>query len=176
MKSDEKLIGLVAEGDANALRELFDRHSPWVASRLRRNMPASAVEDALQETFVAVWRGAGRYGERGDVGAWIWGIARRQGALWLRKHGRSESELETVWADPAGDPVASIVRRADVDRALASLGPEGHEGRELARLVYFEDQPLADVAAHFGIPEGTVKSRLFKLRRRLRAALVEGGC
>ncbi len=40
------------------LRELFDRHAPWVAARLRRTMPAHAVEDALQETFIAVWRGA----------------------------------------------------------------------------------------------------------------------
>lgn len=81
MKGDEKLMALVAGGDANALRELFDRHSPWVAAKLRRGMPASAVEDALQETFVAVWRGAKGYGERGDVGAWIPGIACRQDAL-----------------------------------------------------------------------------------------------
>ena len=55
---DDELIAAVAGGDDTALRELFNRHSPWVAARLRRVMPPDVVEDALQETFIAVWRGA----------------------------------------------------------------------------------------------------------------------
>lgn len=55
---DETLIAAVAVGDSAALRELFDRHAPWVAARLRRALPVDAVEDVLQETFIAAWRGA----------------------------------------------------------------------------------------------------------------------
>jgi RNA polymerase sigma-70 factor (ECF subfamily) len=61
MMGDEHLIRAVAAGNHRALRELFDRHAPWVASRLRRSMPAYAVEDTLQETFIAVWKGARVY-------------------------------------------------------------------------------------------------------------------
>src|SRR5271165_7365680 len=58
---DDRLIGSVAGGDDAALRELFFRHGPWLATRLRAVMPAADVEDVLQETFLAVWRGAGGY-------------------------------------------------------------------------------------------------------------------
>jgi len=76
---DDALIAAVARGDDVALRELFQRHAPWLAARLRGVLPAAEVEDVLQETFLAVWRGAGRY-RPGSAGGWLWGIARRQAA------------------------------------------------------------------------------------------------
>lgn len=168
---DEELIRAVAAGDHIALRELFDRHAPWVAGRLRRALPVDAVEDVLQETFIAVWRGAGRYRSTGDVGAWIWGIARRQAAMWLRKHGRPELMLPTERAE---DVATTAVQRADLQQALARLGPEGDEQRELVRLVLVEDRAVAEVAEILNIPEGTVKSRVHRLRRRLRGYLSGG--
>lgn len=171
MMGDERLVEAVAAGDGLALRELFDRHAPWVAARLRRTMPAHAVEDALQETFIAVWRGATGYKGEGPTGAWIWGIARRQAALWARKNGRPEIDLEPAESE---DPASAAASGADLDRALAGLGPEGGPQRELARLIFVEDRSVADVAAAMGIPEGTVKSRAYRIRRLLRAALVQG--
>ncbi|MDP9475576.1 MAG: sigma-70 family RNA polymerase sigma factor [Actinomycetota bacterium] len=173
MMGDEHLIEAVATGDDAALRELFARHAPWIASRLRRAMPAHAVEDALQETFVAVWQGAKGYRRRAgvDAGAWIWIIARRQAALWARKNGRPEGFLEPA---PDEDPASASASRVDLDRALNDLGPQGQEQRELAWLVFFEDRSVADVASTLGIPEGTVKSRVYKLRKLLRASLTKG--
>ena len=171
MMGDEHLMRAVSGGDHKALKEIFGRHAPWVASRLRRSMPAHAVEDVLQETFIAVWRGAGRYKNEGEVGAWIWGIARNQAAMWARKHGRTEVDLE-----PAGseDPAVVAANNADLGRALDSLGPEGADQRELARLILVEDRSVADTARLLGIPEGTVKSRMYKVRRLLRASLLQG--
>ncbi len=165
---DDRLIAAVSAGDHAALRTLFDRHAPWVARRLRRVLPVDAVEDVLQETFIAVWKGAGRYHGGGDVGAWIWGIARRQAALWMRKHGRALP----VWdADESDGPEMQAVNRVDIERALEGLGPNGSEQRRLARLVFIEDRPLAEVAQELGIPVGTVKSRLYRVRRVLQEAL-----
>jgi len=171
MMGDERLVEAVAAGDGPALRELFDRHAPWVAARLRRTMPAHAVEDALQETFIAVWRGAKGYKGEGAAGAWIWGIARRQAALWARRNGRPEIDPEPAESE---DPASAAASGADLDRALAGLGPEGGPQRELARLIFVEDRSVADAAAALGIPEGTVKSRAYRIRRLLRAALVQG--
>ena len=171
---DKALLAAVAARDDGALRALLERHAPWVAGRLRRVLAASAVEDVVQETFIAVWRGARRYQGEGAVGGWIWGIARRQAALWARKHGSADLErsLEQTLERPAADdPAAAATRRADLARALATLGPEGDPQRELVRLVFVEDRPLADVARLLGVPEGTVKNRVFAVRRRLRAAL-----
>ena len=61
---DDELVDRVAADDDTALRELFGRHAPWLAVRLRALLPAADVEDVLQETFLAAWRGAGVIGPR----------------------------------------------------------------------------------------------------------------
>lgn len=166
-QGDEQLIAAVATGDEVALRELFVRHAPWLAARLRRVLPPAAVEDVMQESFIALWRASGTYRADGVPGAWLWGIARRQAALWTRRQGR----LEPAFAAAATDPAHEAAQRIDLERAFASLGPRGEPQRELAQLIFVEDRPVADVAARLGIPPGTVKSRVFALRRALRAAL-----
>jgi len=169
---DHQLLQAVGNGDHGALRELFDRHSPWLASRLVRSLPARAVEDVLQETFIAIWHGANRYQGRGEVGAWMWGIARRQAAAWLRKQGRPDVDLDPLELE---DPAMTATRKVDLEGALGTIGPEGSAERELVRLVFIEDRSIADVAAQLGIPTGTVKSRVFKVRQRLQSALRQGG-
>jgi hypothetical protein len=84
---DDELIAAMVGGDDTALRELFERHAPWLAARLRPILPAAEVEDVLQESFLAVWRGARGYRPEGSPGGWLWGITRRQAALWLRRRG-----------------------------------------------------------------------------------------
>src|SRR5712691_13063833 len=95
---DDGLIKAVAADDDAALRELFSRHSPWLAARLRVMLPAADVEDVLQETFLAVWRGARSYRPEGAAGGWLWGIARRQAALLLRDRGPAGLVLPAVLA------------------------------------------------------------------------------
>lgn len=172
MDNDE-LIAAVAGGDDVALRELFSRHAPWLAARLRAVLPAADVEDVLQETFLAVWRGAAAYRLEG-AGGWLWGIARRQAALWLRRRGRAELVLAMLTAADAqqpADPAELAVWRAELADALAVLGPEGSPRRETWRLMYVEDRTVAEVAELTGVPAGTVKSRAHQIRRLMRAAL-----
>ena len=74
--SDAELLRSVAAGERDALATLYDRHSPWLSLRLaRRCADVGIVDEVIQDTFVAVWRGARRYGGQGEVAAWIWGIA-----------------------------------------------------------------------------------------------------
>jgi len=172
--NDDELIAAVAGGDDGALRELFSRHAPWLAARLRAVLPAADVEDVLQETFLAVWRGAEGY-RPGTGGGWLWGIARRQAALWLRRHGRSVATLDVETDAPAvDDPAQEVSSRADLADAVAALGPAGGPEREVWRLLYVEDRPVAEVARLTGVPVGTVKSRAYRVRRLLRTALGGG--
>jgi len=172
---DDELIAAVAGGDDAAMRELFSRHAPWLAARLRGVLPAAEVEDVLQETFLAMWRGAGGYRPRasGSVGGWVWGIARRQAALFLRRRGPAELLLPAVEADgrPAADPAQTAVWRAELAEAVSAVGPEGSPTRETWRLMYVEDRTVAEVAELMGVPEGTVKSRAHRAMKQLRAAL-----
>jgi RNA polymerase sigma-70 factor, ECF subfamily len=95
-RSDDALLAAITAGDERALRALYERHAPWLAVRLRRLLAASAIEDVLQETFLAVWENAESYRQSGEVGAWLWGIARRQAANWARKHHRPELALDDL--------------------------------------------------------------------------------
>jgi RNA polymerase sigma-70 factor (ECF subfamily) len=179
---DDDLLARLAAGDDTALRELFGRHAPWLAVRLRAVLPAADVEDVLQETFLAAWRGAGGYRPQGACGGWLWGIARRQAALLLRRRGPAE-QVRTALpvglsAGPDGSDPAEIAQaRADLEVAVAALGPDGSPEREVWRLMYEQDRPVAEVAELLGVPPGTVKSRAHRARRLLRAALrvAEGG-
>jgi RNA polymerase sigma-70 factor, ECF subfamily len=165
---DDELIANLAGGDDTALRELFTRHAPWLATRLRAVLPASDVEDVLQETFLAVWKNARTYRPQGHAGGWLWVIARRQAALLLRRRGPAASPLVDM-ADE--DPAEAALARADLDAAASTLqGPE----REVWRLMYVEDRPVAEVAELTGVPPGTVKSRANRARRLLRTALGGG--
>jgi RNA polymerase sigma-70 factor (ECF subfamily) len=169
---DDELIAAVARRDDVALRELFQRHAPWLARRLRGALPATEVEDVLQETFLAVWRGAGGY-RPGSAGGWLWGIARRQAALWLRRRGPAELLLPALVANgtDSGDPAEAALSRAELARAVSALGPEGGAARETWRLMYVEDKTVAEVAELMGVSAGTVKSRAHRARRLMRAAL-----
>jgi RNA polymerase sigma-70 factor, ECF subfamily len=186
---DDELIARLAGGDDAALRDLFNRHAPWLAARLRAVLPPPDVEDVLQETFLAVWKGAKSYTPQGAAGGWLWGIARRQAALLIRRRGPGTVALPDEAGALAGagrlagvgagdDPAETALARADLEAAAtAALGPprsaerpEGPE-REVWRLMYVEDRSVAEVAELMGVPEGTVKSRAHRARRLLRAAL-----
>jgi RNA polymerase sigma-70 factor, ECF subfamily len=174
---DDELIARTAGGDDQALRELFSRHAPWLAARLRTVLPVADVEDVLQETFLAVWRGAWNYRPQGAAGGWLWGIARRQAGLVLRRRGPAAAALPATAVAgrrDAADPAVTAQSRVDLADAVASLGPPGDPEREVWRLRYVEDRPVAEVAELLGVPEGTVKSRAHRARRRLRAALGRG--
>jgi RNA polymerase sigma-70 factor, ECF subfamily len=171
---DDELIASLAGGDDTALRQLFARHAPWLAARLRGALPSDDVEDVLQETFLAVWKNAAAYQPQGRPQAWLWVIARNQAALLLRRRGPAialATEALLTEGLLTADAAESATVRADLAAAAAALGPPGCPEREVWRLLYEEDRPIAEVAELMGVPEGTVKSRAHRARRLLRAAL-----
>jgi RNA polymerase sigma-70 factor, ECF subfamily len=145
---DDELIAALAAGDDTALSELFMRHAPWLAARLRALLRPPDVEDVLQETFLAVWKGASGYRPRGTPQAWMWVIACNQAALLLRRRGPVTAPLGETPHFGTLDPAEAAMVRADITAALS--GPEG----EVLRLMYAEDRPVAEVAALLGVPAG----------------------
>lgn len=176
VRTDGELLAAVAEGDRAALHELHDRHAPWVLSRLRRRCadPDVAAE-AVQDTFVAVWKAAARWDGRGEPAAWIWGIAIRRLIGVLRKRdrwspvaeaNRSPHDSELVVA--AEEQVLAGIEHGGLAAAMADLSPEL---RAVLQATVLDGLTTREAAHLLGIPAGTVKTRAMRARTQLRGAL-----
>jgi len=170
--SDDALLREVARGDRAALEALYKRHAPWLVLRLsRRCADPGLVEEVVQDTFVAVWRGAGRYRGTGEVAAWIWGIGirrlidrlRRRPAATLARPSRSEALVVS-----AEDEVLIGIEHGDLGAALGRLSPEL---RAVVQATVLDGLTTKEAATLLGIPQGTVKTRAARARRELREAL-----
>lgn len=175
VRTDQELLVAVAAGDRAALRELHDRHVPWVAARLRRRCSdPDAVAEAVQDTFVAVWRSAGRWDGTGDPAAWIWGIAIRRLISALRTRSRwdrikavtEQARPEVVIATE--DQVLQGVEHGDLAGALQRLSPEL---RAVMQATVLDGLTTREAGQLLGIPAGTVKTRMMRARAQLRGAL-----
>ncbi|HEX2187025.1 MAG TPA: RNA polymerase sigma factor [Chloroflexota bacterium] len=173
-QTDEQLLAAIADADRDALRELHDRHAPWVAARLRRRCgDADVVSEALQDTFVAVWQGARRWHGRGEPAAWIWGIAIRRliGVLRRRRHWTRVAtpvpDQDVVVA--AEEQVLLGVEHGDLAGAMQRLSPEL---RAVIQATVIDGLTTREAARLLGIPTGTVKTRVMRAKQQLRGALV----
>ncbi|MEU7873362.1 sigma-70 family RNA polymerase sigma factor [Dactylosporangium sp. NPDC049140] len=174
MEADEDLLARVARGDGAALTRLAERHRRALFGVLVRLLgDRCSAEEALQDTLLAVWRGAGGFAARSSVRTWLFGIARRQAAQRLRRRDPPPAELADELRDPAPGPeeVAVLAAGGSAVAAAVSRLPEHH--REVVALVLVGGLPLADAAAILGVPVGTVKSRLFHARAAVVAMLAE---
>ena len=169
-RSDVEILAAVADGDRPALRVLYDRHAPWLALRLaRRCADPGVVDETIQDTFLAVWRGAGRYKGQGDVGAWIWGIAIRRLIDVLRRLPRGQvlvAEIDDQRS--AEEEILLGVEHGDLGGALRQLSPEL---RAVVQATVLDGLTSREAGRLLGIPTGTVKTRMMRARAQLREEL-----
>jgi RNA polymerase sigma-70 factor (ECF subfamily) len=173
---DSALLCAVARGDEDALAALYDRHAGWLTIRLsRRCGRPDVVDHAVQDTFLAVWRGASSFREDGDVAAFIWGIGVRRLIDAIRRD--AAPRRASLWrsADPdvvvsAEDQVLVGIEHGHLGQALAQLSPELRAALEATVL---DGLTCAEAGVLLGIAEGTVKSRCSRARVALRAAIAE---
>jgi RNA polymerase sigma-70 factor (ECF subfamily) len=175
LRTDQELLAAIGDVDRGALRELHDRHAAWVTARLaRRCADTDVVAEAVQDTFVAVWKSAGRWDGRGEPAAWIWGIAIRRlvGTLRTRSRwsrGRSITDVEEQpLVIAAEDQVLVGVEHGDLAGALRGLSPEL---RAVVQATILDGLTTREAAVLLGIPAGTVKTRMMRARTQLRGAL-----
>ena len=170
---DETLLVAVAERDMGAFRTLYERHAGWLAIRLaRRCNDRDLVADAVQDTFVAVWQRPRGFRGDGDVAAWLWGIAIRRLVSRMRARGSVAAVFEKAGAAPAAeDQVLLSVEYGDIGQALARLSPEM---RAVIQAVVLDGLTAREAAQLLHVPVSSVKTRLYRAKARLRAALAEG--
>jgi len=172
--TDGELIQRVGSGDAGAFELLYRRYARSVFGlALRRLGDRMRAEDAVQETFAAIWRSARTYRpERGPGAPWLYAVARN--AIVDRARHRSEPPAE-VPETPSSE--LGPEERAEssyvswrVHRALEELS---RSERDVLELAYWGGLSQSEVATFLGIPLGTVKTRTRAGLGRL-AGLLEG--
>ncbi|WP_435273086.1 RNA polymerase sigma factor [Streptomyces parvulus] len=175
-RSDGELLRAVAgDGDRRAFEELYRRYAPWLTARMRsRCADPGVVDDVVQETFLAVWRGSARYRHDGDVAGWLWRIGSRRLVDVLRGDG-ARGRLRQALARlrhrdevSAEERVLAGVEHGDLAGALVRLSPEL---RAVLQATVMDGLTTREAAVLLGIPPGTVKTRAMRARRQLREAL-----
>ncbi len=172
--TDTALLMRVAERDRAAFELLYQRYVRSIFGlALRRLRDRQRAEDAVQDTFTAVWRSAGSYRpERGPAAPWLYAIARN--AIVDRMRARHEPPTEApdlASSEPGpGDRAESSYVSWRVHRALEELPAKE---REVVELAYWSGMSQSEVAEYLHIPLGTVKTRTRSALSRL-AGVLEG--
>jgi RNA polymerase sigma-70 factor (ECF subfamily) len=178
--ADPDLIAAVANGNLEALGELFERYEPNVRRHIARlGVPSDETDDLVQATFLEVIKASQRFDPRYAVKSWLIGVA----TIMVRRHRRSlrraASRLAALAAFSRSQPntnptVADLVEGDEAARSLVNAFERlSLRKREVFVLVTLEGMSGEEASAVLGIPINTVWTRLHHARRALRAALEE---
>jgi RNA polymerase sigma-70 factor, ECF subfamily len=177
--SDASLIARCAAGDDGALAALYDRYGRsayGLALRIVRD--ASLAEDAVQEGFLAAWRGAARFDvARSKASTWLLSLVHHKAVDLVRREearpANPTAEVpETVASDDVPRAVLDRFERGRIDVALDQLSAPQ---REVLVLAYFDGLTQSELSERLGEPLGTIKSRTHAALARLRSLLAENG-
>lgn len=165
MTDDVQLMEQVGSGSADAFGDLYDRYRGR-AYRVARSVcyDTGHAEDAVQEAFVSLWRTRAAYNpQRGTVAAWVLTTVRYRAIDVARRNGARAAEQTGDAADdcPApGDVAERAITRADAARLQALLEQLPDAQREVIALAFYGELSHSEIAAHLGLPAGTVKGRM----------------
>lgn len=177
-EADDDLIGRIANGDRQAMDALYRRHIPKVYRfLLRYTRSEAAAEDIANDVFIDVWNQAGRFEGRSKVGTWILGIARFKALSANRRNARQdgdEYDFDAIEDDSDTPEITAqkTDKAAAIKQCIAALKP-AH--REIVELVYYQEASIRDASDILGIPQNTVKTRMFHARENLSRLLSNAG-
>jgi len=174
--TDEQLMALIAGGDRQAVGQLYGRHQVRVYRYLLRlTNNTAAAEDLTSDVFLEAWKQAARFEGRSQVSTWIIGIARHKAISSLRRRSAEplDDEMAEGIADSAANAEAMLQEQETVTALRRGLTQLSAAHREIVDLVYYHGKSIAEVAEIVGVPEATVKTRMFYARKRLASLLDE---
>ncbi len=168
--SDEMLLQSIADGEKPAMHVFYARHNVRVYRFILRTVrDQSIAEDLASQVFLDVWRTAGQFEGRSQVSTWLLSIARFKALSALRQRRFENIDQDEVMeiADQSDDPEAMLDRNktgALLRTCIARLSP-AH--REIIDLVYYHEKSVEEAGEIIGIPQATVKTRMFYARKQL---------
>lgn len=175
---DLELLKQIASNDRKAIALLYQRHHLRLYRYLLRFVKSEAVaEELVNETFLDVWRSAGKFEGRSQVSSWIISIGRNKAISLLRK--RSDAELDDDYAsgleDESDTPETSTLKQDKAKAMRLCINRLGPDHREVIDLVYYQEKAIKEIAIILDVPENTVKTRVFHARKKLSELLSKAG-
>lgn len=162
----DRTLRRFAEGDPDAVRELYDRYAKAVFtvtySALRDR---SLAEEAVQATFLQAWRASGRFDPGRDPGPWLYAIARRAAVDVYRRERRHQSR-EPFDTDIAALP-ETFEQTWEAWQIRLAIEEMPEEQRQVIKTRYFLGLTQEETASQLGLALGTVKSRSYRAHQRL---------
>ncbi len=168
-QSDARLVALVRQGHERAFEAIVERYRKPLHRHVRRVLPESRAEDALQQTFLKAWSSLQEGAEVRDLRPWLYRIAQNTALDALKRAGYDYEELTESLRSPGG-PEADLERRAVMRETLAGLAAlPGNQREALLRTAVGGDS-RAQVAHDLGLTDGAVRQLVHRARVTLRAA------
>ena len=182
--TDEELMKQIKQGDEKALECLHQRHLRLIRAIISRNTNNDhEIDDLVQECIFQIWRCAGKYeSERGPALGWIVTIVRRRAIDHIRRkkkyqeaQDRIRTEVATVCEDRCFRTQEEVAHndRAEIVARLIERLPEPQQ--QAVHLTFYRGMSQQQIAAHIGIPLGTIKTRMELAMRKLRSAALAFG-
>ena len=176
---DELLMLMCQDGEQEALAVLVSRWQPRLRTFAWRLTGAhDAAQDVVQESWMAIVRGLNGLDDPASFRTWAYRIVRNKAADWIRRRG-TQWDVQAKLADrPArfdADGGDGVIDKDDSRRLRRAMEGLSIEQRAILSLHYLDGMSLKEIGETLGIPEGTVKSRLFHARKQLRGVLERVG-
>jgi RNA polymerase sigma-70 factor (ECF subfamily) len=164
-EDEDGLIGRCLEGDSSAFEPLVERyHGPLFGVAIRMLGNREEARDITQTTFLKAYQALATCDRRRRFFSWIYRILINECLNTLRARRPTQAIEDTMASPGSPDPVEALETRRRVRKAILQL-PDAQ--RDVILMRHFADLPYEQIAAALGIPEKTVKSRLFSARQRL---------
>ena len=176
MRADVQLLNGIIARDESAVAELYERHNRLLFGLILRILrDRGEAEEVLQEVFLAVWNRAETYNVTlGSPAGWLVRIARNRGIDRLRARDVRDRTVDAIRPLPAAESPESQAARSEQQRAVTrALDSLPAEQRELIEHAYFLGLTHSELAARFGMPLGTVKTKIRTGMLALRQQLAE---
>ena len=168
--SDEMLLQSIADGEKPAMHVFYARHNVRVYRFILRTVRDQTVaEDLVSQVFLDVWRTAGQFEGRSQVSTWLLSIARFKALSALRQRRFEDIDQSEVLeiADETENPEAKLDRSKTGELLRTCIAKLSPAHREIIDLVYYHEKSVEEAGEIIGIPQATVKTRMFYARKQL---------
>lgn len=167
--SDTALLTRIAGGDEQALHSFYQRHGlPLLNFLIERVGERALAEEVLQNTMLAVWRGASTFRGESQVRTWLFAIASNQAKKASRTHSPSHLPLQ----ESQGVDTFQPDDLPQIEALQAALQHLSAIEREVLELIFYRGYSIGDAATYLHIPANTVKSRLYRAQAVLKKQLI----